>query len=107
MRLTKKREMIFGENTVQLKKPLDRSGVKVMPEIKQYDWDKLRPKQLKAHMTHGSTEQFDRLFWRYKKQTPPTQTSKKHGKPTAIKDKRLFNDIYDQDSHIKSIMHEK
>ncbi len=72
-----------------------------MPQIEQYDWSKLQPE---------SGEQFVKQdFYRFKIKTKPKITKPvatghtKKKKRLEIKDSRLFNDIYDQDQHLKSI----
>lgn len=69
-----------------------------MPEIPQYDWSKLQPNK---PVNHSQLNDNGR-YWRYKKLTPPRSTSKKHSKAKLI-DKKLFNEIYDNQQHLRQI----
>lgn len=80
-----------------------------MPEIKQYDWSKLQPKQVGVGSGRGTkdyaTQEIIEISSKSKnsaitKIKPPIN---KQRKKTKVKDKRLFNDIYDQDQHLRSI----
>ncbi len=71
-----------------------------MPQIEQYDWSKLQPESGKQFVKQD--------FYRFKiknkpKKKKPAATIHKKKKRLVIKDSRLFNDIYDQDQHLKSI----
>lgn len=77
-----------------------------MPLVEQYDWDKLKPKHT-DNMRDDTNN--DRLYWRYKKKTPPKATSKRHGKVKRVKpvDPTIFNDDYDHRQHLKDIHREQ
>lgn len=73
-----------------------------MPKIEQYDWSKLQPKKAEHFIKQD--------FSRFKIKVLPKKSEKvtakrviKKRKSSKIKDSRLFNDIYDQDQHLKSI----
>lgn len=79
-----------------------------MPKVQQYDWGNLKPRLPEVKTTHVTDA--DAVYWRYKKKTPPTSTSKKHGavrlkkkRKTKLKDKTLFSDNHDQIKHLRDI----
>jgi len=63
-----------------------------MPKVPELDWSKLKPK----------TAEVRKPIKNYK----PPKVKRVHRakrKKAKIIDKRLFNDIYDQDQHLRSI----
>lgn len=64
-----------------------------MPEVPELDWSKLKPKSAEIRKPHKVYKQF-----KVKKVHRPKK------KRAKIIDKRLFNDIYDQDQHLRSII---
>lgn len=77
-----------------------------MPEIEQYDWSKLKP-----HTPERNNRRGTKSFATHEiiEARPGSKNGDVHitrppkRKPTKIKDKRLFNDIYDQDQHLRNI----
>ena len=72
-----------------------------MPQIEQYDWSKLQPESGKQFIKQDFSKFKIKTIAKKKKPAFTRHTRKK--KRLVIKDSRLFNDIYDQDQHLKSI----
>lgn len=77
-----------------------------MPTIKQYDWSKLKPELPEKRQTHG-TLNFSTHEYRESRKNSRHGAIKTTRQPKVkLKDKRLFNDSYDQQQHLRSIMGE-
>jgi hypothetical protein len=74
-----------------------------MPEIEQYDWSKLQPEKAERLVKQDFSRFKIKALPKKNKKVVTNKRFNRKRKSTKVKDSRLFNDIYDQDQHLKSI----